>query len=218
MKCKVWATCGVDGSGKTTQVKLLEEYLMERGFRVKRIWFRWTAFFSYSLLALCRLLGYTKWKTISRSNVKYAERRFYMNRALARLWPWLFTLDTFIYFVFQVELWRVFGYTVLCDRFIPDILVDLMCETRDYQLLKRLVGRVLLSLIPKNSKLAIIDVDENIAYHRKHDIPSIDYLKERRKLYLTLAKTLGIPIVNGENEANKVYEDILKILREKEKC
>jgi len=218
MMFHIIAICGIDGSGKTTQVKLLEKYLRKGSFRVKRVWVRWTAFLSYPLLALCRLLGYTEWKTISRSNVKYAERRFYMNRALARLWPWLFTLDTFIYFIFQVELWSVFSYVVLCDRFIPDILVDLMCETKDYQLPKRSVGRLLLSLIPKNSKLAIIDVDENIAYHRKHDIPSIDYLKERRKLYLALAKTLGIPIVNGENEANKVYEDILKTLKEEEKC
>jgi len=212
------AICGIDGSGKTTQIRLLEEYLRKEGSKIKRVWFRWPAFMSYPILALCRLLGYTRWRTIDRSNIRYAERRFYMNKALATLWPWLFTLDTFIYLVLQIEVWRILGYIVLCDRFIPDILVDLMCETKDYRLPKCLVGRLLLSLIPKNSKLAIIDVDENIAYHRKHDIPSIDYLKDRRKLYLTLAKTLGIPIINGENEANKVYEDILKILREKEKC
>jgi dTMP kinase len=210
--CKVWAICGIDGSGKTTQVKLLEEYLRDRGFRVKRIWFRWTAFLSYPFLALCRLLGYTKWKTISRSNVKYAERRFYMNRALARLWPWLFTLDALIYLILQIKARRILGYTILCDRFIPDILVDLICETRDHQLPKRLVGRLLLSLIPKNSKLIIIDVAEDIAYHRKHDIPSIDYLRERRKLYLILAKALRMPVIDGEREASNVHEDILKLL------
>jgi len=212
MMWKVIAICGIDGSGKTTQIKLLEKYLKRRGFKVKRVWLRWTAFLSYPFLALCRLLGYTKWKTISRSNVRYVERRFYMNRALARLWPWLFTLDTFIHSTFKIEARRILGYTILCDRFIPDIIVDLICETRDYQLPNRLVGRLLLSLIHKDSKLVIMDVDEVTAYNRKYDIPSIDYIKERRKLYLTLAKALGMPIINGKREVNKVHKDILEVL------
>lgn len=206
------AICGIDGSGKTTQIRLLEECLRRKGFRVKRIWLRWTAFLSYPFLAICRLLGYTKWKTISRSNVRYAERRFYMNRALAKLWPWFFTLDILIHLILRIEIWRILDHTILCDRFIPDILVDLMCETRDYRLLKRLVGRLLFSLIPKNSKLIIIDVPENIAYSRKHDIPSIYYLKERRKLYLVLAKTLGIAVIDGKGKVSKVHKDILKTL------
>jgi dTMP kinase len=205
------AICGVDGSGKTTQVELLSKYLASRGVKFKCLWFRWTVFLSYSLLALCRLLGYTKWRTVSKSNIRYAERSFYRSRALARLWPWLFTLDVFIYSFFQIKVRRVLGYIILCDRFIPDIIVDMMCETRDYQLPKRLVGRLLLSLIPKNSKLIVMDVAENIAYSRKNDVPSLDYLKERRKLYLALAKTLSIPVINGEEDINKIHEEILKL-------
>jgi dTMP kinase len=210
--CKVVAICGIDGSGKTTQVELLSKYLASRNVKFKRLWFRWVAFLSYPFLALCRLLGYTKWKTVSRSNVRYAERNFYRNRALAKLWPWLFTLDALIYSVLQIKARRIFGYTILCDRFIPDIIVDMICETKDYQLPKRLIGRLLFSLIPKNSKLIVIDVAENIAYDRKHDVPNIDYLKERRKLYLTLAKTLRMPVIDGEREVCKVHEDILNLL------
>jgi len=212
MMWNIIAICGIDGSGKTTQIELLEKHLSQSSFRVKRIWFRWVALLSYPFLALCRLLGYTRWKTISRSNVRYAERKFYMNKALARLWPWLFTLDTFIYSILHIKARRILGYTILCDRFIPDIIVDLMCETRDYRLPKRLAGRLLLSLIPKDSKLIIIDVSESTAYNRKYDIPSINYLKERRKLYLTLAKTLNMPVIDGEREASKVHKDILRLL------
>jgi len=212
MTCRLIAICGIDGSGKTTQIRLLEKYLRKEGHKFKYVWFRWTAFLSYPFLALCRLLGYTEWKTISRSDVRYAERRFYMNRALARLWPWLFALDTLIYSILQIKAQRILGYTILCDRFIPDIIVDLICETKNYQLPKSLAGRLLLSLIPKDSKLIVIDVNESIAYNRKHDIPSINYLRERRKLYLNLAKTLNIPIIDGEREASKVHKDLLRLL------
>jgi len=205
---KAVAICGIDGSGKTTQLRLLDEYLKERRLKVKNVWSRWPAFFSYPFLALCRVLGYTKWRTINRSNVRYAERRFYMNKALIKLWPWLFTIDTLIYSIFQIKIPTIFGYIILCDRFIPDIIVDLICETKDYQLPTRLTGRLLLSLIPKNSKLLLLDVKENTAYNRKKDIPSIKYLKERRKLYLTIAKTLRIPIIDGEKPTTSVHRTI----------
>ncbi len=210
---KVIAICGIDGAGKTTQIELLEKYLRKKGLSVKRVWFRWNAFFSYPFLALCRLLGYTQWKTIERSNIRYAERRFYMNKALAKIWPWLFTLDSLLHLIIKVRLWASIGYTVLCDRFILDVLVDMMCETKNYQLLKHVAGKLLLSLITKeDSKLMVIDVVESIAYNRKHDIPNVNYLKERRKLYLIMARAMRVPIINGEKEAKKVHKDVLKLL------
>jgi dTMP kinase len=209
----VIAICGVDGSGKSTQVKLLEKYLSQKGFKVKRVWFRWVAFLSYPFLALCRFLGYTRWRTVARSNVKYAERRFYLNKALAKVWPWLFAIDTFINFIFRIKFRKILGYVILCDRFIPDVLVDLMCETRDFRLPRRVVGRILLSLVPGDSKLVIVDVREKTAYTRKNDIPSLVYLKERRKLYLYLARVLNIPIVNGEMKIHEVNTAILRLLK-----
>ena len=50
----------------------------------------------------------------------------------------------------------------------------------------------------------------------KHDIPSINYLKERRKLYLTLAKTLNIPVIDGERKASEIHKDILSFLHVEE--
>ncbi|RLG16008.1 hypothetical protein DRN63_04720, partial [Nanoarchaeota archaeon] len=47
MMWKIIAICGIDGSGKTTQIRLLKKYLRRKGFRAKCVWFRWTAFLSY---------------------------------------------------------------------------------------------------------------------------------------------------------------------------
>jgi dTMP kinase len=114
--------------------------------------------------------------------------------------------------MFKIKARMILGYTILCDRYIPDILVDLICETKDYRLPKRIVGRMLLSLIPKDSRLIIMDVTESTAYNRKHDIPSINYLKERRKIYLALAKALNIPVVDGEMGLADVHINILRLL------
>ncbi|MBS7612447.1 hypothetical protein KEJ27_09685 [Candidatus Bathyarchaeota archaeon] len=208
---KLIAICGIDGSGKTMQLKLLEKHLKRRGFKVKYVWFRWVAFVSYPLLALCRLLGYTKWRTIKRSNVRYAERRFYMNRALARIWPWLFTFDVIIHFIFRIALPMRTGYRILCDRYILDILVDLMYDTKDSNLHKKIPGRLLASRL-NNSTIILIDVNEQTAYERKNDILSIENLKERRKLYLKLAHALKISIINGEKKPANIHQEILRIL------
>jgi dTMP kinase len=204
---------GIDGSGKTTQIKLLERCLKHKGFKVKGIWFRWVAFISYPILALCRILGYTTWRVVERSGVRYVERRFYLNKTLARLWPWFYAVDVLIHAIFKIFIWIPLGYIILIDRFIPDILIDLMYETKDCRIPRRLAGRLLISLIPKGSKLIIIDVNENTAYNRKHDIPNIHYLKERRRLYLYIAKTLNISIINGEKDILEVYKNILGYLK-----
>jgi len=104
---------------------------------------------------------------------------------------------------------------ILCDRFIPDMLVDLMCETKDYLLHKRLVGRVLLSLIPRSSKLVIIDVTENTAFSRKHDITKHRLSRGEAKALLNISQTLDIPIISGEREVDEIHEDILRILKRK---
>ena len=67
---------------------------------------------------------------------KYAEHNFYANKAIAKLWTWLFTIDALIYSILRVKIPVKLGYYVLCDRYIPDIIVDLMCETRNNGFLK----------------------------------------------------------------------------------
>ncbi len=203
------ALCGVDGSGKTTQLNLLANHLKESTTKVRTIWFRWPVLLSYPFLGVCRLLGYTKWVTIQRSNIRVAERRFYLNKALAKLWPWFFVTDVFVHSFIHIIIPLRQGYLILCDRYVLDILVDLICDTKDISLLRRLPGRMLLSSVPKNSNFLLIDVDEKTAFERKPDIPNLDYLRERRVLYLKLASTLNIPVIDGKKKPMEMHQEII---------
>jgi thymidylate kinase len=204
--------CGIDGSGKTTQLNLLVNHLKERKLKVKAIWFRWPVLLSYPFLGVCRLLGYTKWVTIQKSSIRIAERKFYLNKALAKLWPWFFVMDTFLHSFIRIFLPLKQGCLILCDRYVPDIAVDLMCDTHDPDFLGRLSGRLLFSLIPRNSKLFLIDVSEETAYKRKNDIPSLEYLRIRRELYLKLARTMNIPILDGTKKPQETHQEITETL------
>lgn len=200
--------CGIDGAGKTTQINLLKTYLNHAKLKNKYVWLRWAAFISYPFLAVCRILGYTKWKANPRSDTKYPEHHFYKNKAIAKIWTWLFILDIHLHTLFKVKLPLKTGHIILCDRFIIDAIVDLMIETHDYQLYKSFKGKLLLSQIPINSVTVLIDLNEYEAYARKKDIPNISFLTSRRKLYIELAKHLKIPIVKGQRAPADLHKEI----------
>ncbi len=132
-----------------------------------------------------------------------------MNNALATLWSWFFAIDALLQSFVRVFIPLRKGYLVLCDRYVPDLVVDLICETQDYSILRKIPGRLLLSSIPKNSSFVLIDIDEQTAFERKQDIPSLDYLRERRTLYLKLANSLKIPIVNGRQNPQDMHQEII---------
>jgi hypothetical protein len=70
---------------------------------------------------------------------------------------------------------------------------------------------MLLSVI-QDSRLIIMDVTEGTAYNRKHDIPGMNYLKERGRIYLALAEALSMPEVDGEMEIADVHINIQRLL------
>jgi len=135
-----------------------------------------------------------------------------MNKTLAKLWPWLFAIDTLIHLFLRIIIPSKLGYRILCDRYIPDILVDVMCDTKDSNLHKKMPGSLLLASGLNSSTIILIDVNEQTAYERKSDIPSIENLKERRKLYLKIAHALKIPIINGEKKPANMHQEIMRIL------
>lgn len=202
--------CGIDGSGKTTQLNLIANCLNDRELKLKHVWLRWAAFFSYPFLAFCRLLGFTRWKTVPRSSRKYAEHSFYRNKAMTKVWSALFAADMFIYSVIKITIPLKFGYTILCDRFVLDALVDLMYETKNLEIIRTLPGRALLSLIPRQSITILFDISEEKAWNRKRDIPSIEYLNQQRKLYLDLSDRLKIPVLETSKSPKEVHEEIVE--------
>ena len=205
---------GVDGSGKTEQIRLLMKLLTKEGFKCKYVWFRWAAFISYPFLALCRLSGLTRRRVNPRSGSFFSEHCVYRSRTLAKIWTLLFTFDLYLYCVFRIKVPIKIGYHVLCDRFVLDAIVDLMHDTRNYDLARSAIGNLLMALIPKQSIVILLDVDEYEAYKRKEDIPSIDYLKQRRESYLRLCQDTAVQIVDGNKTPDEVHREIAnKVLK-----
>ena len=53
-------------------------------------------------------------------------------------------------------------------------------------------------------------MQEEIAFQRKDDTPSVEYLKERRKFYLDVGKEFGINVLDGAKGLQELLLEIEK--------
>jgi thymidylate kinase len=201
---------GIDGSGKSTQLELVAKRFEERGLAYKYVRLRWACFISYVPLALCRILGYTEWKTNAREKKRYIVYSFHENVALATVWAKFFTLDLLARSFVRTKIPILNGYFVLCDRSEFDALIDLVVETRNYGLIESMVGKLLLSISQKGRATFLIDISEEEAFKRKKDTPSLDYLKDRRQLYLDMAKRLNMPVLEGKSTEESIHRQFVE--------
>jgi hypothetical protein len=66
-----------------------------------------------------------------------------------------------------------------------------------------------LKFLPRPMRTILIDVLEEVAFARKDDVPHLDYLRERRKWYLTRQKRAEVKRFNGEEAPQKLVEALL---------
>jgi len=102
--------------------------------------------------------------------------------------------------------------TIISDRYIYDTVIY-MGLNLGYDVIK-LASEIKkwFHFFPEPDATFLIDIDERIAFQRKDDVPSIHYLKERRKLYLDLAYELGMKVLDGAEKIPCLFKSIEKEL------
>jgi len=125
---KAVAICGIDGSGKTSVAEALAQMYRDRGRKVAVIWLRYNHYLTKLVLAMGRLLGYTEYERFDGFRVGY--HNFFRSRALSHLFIWTTWLDTFLASAARLYIPGLLSKRItICDRWIPDILVDLEIDT-----------------------------------------------------------------------------------------
>ncbi len=207
-KNRVICLIGMDGSGKTTHALKIISHIQKSGTKCKYVWFGAPYILSYPFMILCRILGLTKMYYLA-NNLTCSEHQYYRNKPVSVLWPWIQFVDVAFLANIRVRLalWR--GFTVICDRFIPDTLVELMTDTRNQTLYRETVGRLMLELMPKPLLMFNLNIDEKTAWQRKNDVPEMNYLILRRKAYFVLCNALKIPLVDARKPAAVAQKNLI---------
>ena len=211
MKKKIICFSGIDGSGKSTHISLLESKLGASGHNFRYIWFRYPKFISFLLLGFCRLLSLNI--TENHNGKKIWKTGFHKNEAIRRLWPYFQFLDTVVHWLTKVYLMSFSRNNLLFDRSPLDALVDVAYDVRNQKLIKKLIGRLFLYLIFSSSLTIILDSAEDVVNDRKEDVNNILESKNKRFIYKTLARAYDFYIIDTTKPVLEAHDEIMHILK-----
>ena len=203
---------GGDGTGKTAHAKKIVTDLQKAGAKCSYVWFGQPYLLAYLFMFLCNRLGYTKNHLLPNRTV-CQEHQYYLNGALAFVWPWLQLFDLTFLMLARVYLpaWR--GITVVCDRFVYDTMVELMADTRDDKLHQRTVGKAIAALKPPFARVFRLSVNVETAFSRRDDVPDLRFLKVRSDNYQLITKAFNIQTIDAEQPFDTVQQNIMKHLK-----
>ncbi|MBN2372456.1 hypothetical protein JXL19_01530 [bacterium] len=160
---------GVDGSGKSTYVDLLIKEFERRGLKAQRVWLRFNYLFTKPVLLYCRITGLTRRPV--RGGKKISVHDFHKSAVVSVLVQYLHFIDTCINYLFKVYLQLKYGEKyIICDRFVYDIIADFIIESRDFDLPRKRIGRILLWLLPKDARVFYFKVDKDKILKRKPEV------------------------------------------------
>lgn len=142
-------------------------------------------------------------------------RELYNSNIVSFLYPWVLFIDILPPYFLRIILPMHLGYSVISDRFIYDTLIDIMIDTHDYNIHRKYIGKLFLSLVPKDARIVLLDLDESLIKERREELAHDTSLRKRRELYHKIAEEFKIPIINNDMEIDKVQEELYKILMNK---
>ena len=214
MKNKIITISGLDGAGKSSIISGTIQLAQENNIPLITKWC------SYELILLRPFIRLAQ-KIYLRKTDQFKDFKGYSasinhlseNKLLSKTYEYFTLIEYILQIFFKIALPRYFSKkSILCDRYYYDVLVSL-AVTLSYpdEKFKRKV-RFYSHFFPRPDISFFLDIDENVAFSRKKDIPSVDYLKQRKKYYLTLMNILPIRVLNGESPVQLNAEYIFKKL------
>jgi len=212
MAKKAFLICfvGMDGTGKTTQAKRLVDALEARGVKCKYVWNTYQPFITKPFLLLGKALFF-RGKDAFKDYAQYSHTKIKVFRTpiLSWVYEYLSLFDYLCQSLIKVRLPRLFGSNIICDRYVPDVAVNLAMELNysDEKLRSRLDG--LLSWLPQPDLTFLMDVPEETGYQRKDDTPSIEHLRSLRGIYLSIGKGCGAVMLDGTEDLARLESKIL---------
>lgn len=188
---------GIDGSGKTTLASRLIEVLDEDyGLSSRYVWCK----FGKHPLSHHQLSKYFCFNHGITGDSSGLDRQALFGKRIYGLLLLQIHLG-YIFLVVRNSLRR--GENLICDRYIFDSIVDLRQE---FDFHHNFINRIkYINWIPQPNYKFLLDLPESHAFYRKTDTKSIEFLRERREIYLSLANEFGLKVI----DATKPVEELL---------
>ena len=208
---------GIDGSGKTTQAKMLWNSVNECGLRAKYVWLRFASSRGISLLSRFgkKILKLTKLRRFNsvrnELHCTIKERKNILSyKWIMYFWQFL-TLLEFLPKILLIRLYLLLGYFVICDRYILDAVAEmgLYCGKENVALYLQLLKLI----FPKPDYQIYLQVERKSLNKRQIDeedlIKNPALVKEFLNLYNLWRERVGINyVLHGDDKVNKIAHKI----------
>lgn len=190
---------GIDGAGKSTQVRLISEFLKSKGYKVRTT----EEMFGYFLLK--PLIKVLRSATGSPSGGPVKRN----SNTLAKLWFIPAYIDIWLSYIFRIRpMVSNFDY-VIADRFYTDIWANLLY----YGYLPQWGFNFFINLLPQPNKAFVFLVDPATVIKREKDFP-VTYYQEQSQIYKILTKKVECFVIDANKPPVFVSASIERILNE----
>ena len=134
---KVIYIYGLDGSGKTTICRELEEIFRKKGVQTVYRWMRFNHYASRAINAIGRLTGLAYHKTYS-DGTRIGYHCYYKSSFLSTAYCLTTILDTFFSTILKIWIPLLFNRKIIIlDRFICDTIIDLSIDKMSKHLIDK---------------------------------------------------------------------------------
>ncbi len=209
---------GIDGSGKTTQARILVSALAEAGLEAEYVWGRGDVIWRRTLVAWGRRLlrhPQDEADNAAVSHTDYRRRKQALLKSPLLRWLWFLLSKT-------EHVWQVrhavmpivaSGRVAVCDRYLWDSTIDLavsFCEGEKW--IHSGANRLFWRLVPRPDAIILLDIPAEEALRRKDDIPDREYLELRMPFYHKLCGMPDVRVINGMQPADRISAEILRLV------
>jgi len=211
---KIISFLGVDGAGKTTIAKELVARLDVTTYCY--VYLRYYPILSYPIKMLSKITVYKRVNEFINYEQYSKKKKNFSSRyiLLTRIYVIICIIDFLIinYVKFNISLLR--KKNIIIDRYIIDFLTTISIAGNLNINTTKVLLKYFYKLFPVPDKIIYLNIPLKVALNRKMDIPSEQYLEERKLFYEMLIKDHRYLEIDATKSVDEIIEIIINKIKE----